>query len=200
LVIGEHQQLGSLSSYCQLDGEQRFRAEIARITAAADVTGRWLAALQPLLRHLVDYDAAWLGRFDVDSGRYLALLEDGDVEPLRLLFADDVAAADIKRLGFLRGGWPRLGHKILPLLAQMPGWVVYLAPAGFRDGLGVGLVTEDGRHMGYLTLLTYRSEVVTATAAALLHAATPLIAEAVERAAPHDEPQKPEVGTGQRSS
>ena len=35
------------------------------------------------------------------------------------------------------------------------------------DGIGVGLRTSDGRHVGYLTLLTYRAGLVPATAAAL---------------------------------
>lgn len=181
MVIDDHSPSGSMPSFSGLGGEQRFRAEVAKITVGADTTGRWLQALRPLLRKLVDYDAAWLGRFDVASGRYLPLLEDGDVEPLRQLFAGDVAAADIAQLGFRRPGWPMLGHRILPRLRELRGFSTYLAPAGFQDGLGVGLLTGDGRHVGYLTLLTYKPDAVLAVSAALLHAVNPLIADAVER-------------------
>jgi hypothetical protein len=177
---------GPPPSFAGLGGEQRFRAEVARITAGADATGRWLEDLRPSLRQLVDYDAAWIGRFDVGCGRYLPLLEDGDAEPLRRLFASEVAAAEVQQLGFRQPGWPMLGHKIMPRLAQLRGWNTYLAPAGFRDGLGVGLLTRDGRHVGYLTLLTYEPGVALAMAAALLHGVTPLIADAVDRFADSD--------------
>ena len=48
-------------------------------------------------------------------------------------------------------------------------------------GIGMGLLTSDGRHVGYLTLLTHRAGVVPATAAVLLHAVNTLIADAVDR-------------------
>lgn len=179
---------GAPASYFGLGGERRFRAEVARITARADATGRWLEDLLPLLRQLLDYDAAWLGRWDAGTARYLPLLADGDVEPLHRLFATDVAAADVRRLGFRQPGWPRLGHTILAELAALEGWSTYLAPAGFRDGLGVGLQTGAGRHVGYLTLLTYRPGVARAVAAALLHTVNPLLADAVERVCPPVEP------------
>jgi hypothetical protein len=175
---------GALPSSYGPGGEQRFRAEVVRISAGADVSGRWLEELVPLLRQLLAYDAAWLGRFDTVTGHYLPLLEDGDVEPLRRLFASDVAASDIKQLGFRQPGWPRLGHTILDQLAGLRGWSTYLAPAGFRDGLGVGLTTAAGRHVGYLTLLTYEPDVARAVAAALLHAVNPSVADAVERLFP----------------
>jgi hypothetical protein len=171
----------STPSFSGLGGEQRYRAAVARITAGADASGRWLTELRPLLRQLLRYDAAWLGRLDAASGRYLPLLEDGDVEALRRLFASDVAAGDIRRLGLRRPGWPMLGHQIVAQLGELRAWSTYLAPAGFRDGLGVGLLTTDGRHVGYLTLLTYRSGTATAFAAALLHAVNALLADAVDR-------------------
>jgi hypothetical protein len=175
---------GGGSSYFAPGGEERFRTEVARITADADASGRWLEALRPLLRQLVDYDAAWVGRYDAASGRYLPLLEDGDTEPLRRLFADDVAAQDIRQLGFRQPGWPMLGHTIMRQLGELRGWTTYLAPAGFRDGLGVGLRTRDGRHVGYLTLLIYRPGAALAIAAALLHTAEPLLADAIDRVFP----------------
>lgn len=189
-MVDDDKNPAAQPSYLGLGGEQRFRADVARITAAADASGHWLDALRPLLKQLVAYDAAWLGRFDVGSGRYLPLLEDGDVEPLRWLLASDVAASDIHQLGFRQPGWPMLGHTILAQLGELRGWTTYLAPAGFRDGLGVGLRTGAGRHVGYLTLLTYRTG-VTAVAAALLHAANPLIADAVERLFPRGGPGDP---------
>ena len=75
----------------------------------------------------------------------------------------------------------RKNELIMAELDELRGWRTSLAPAGFRDGLGVGLLTTGGRHVGFLTLLTYRPAQALAVAAAMLHAANPLIADAVER-------------------
>ena len=94
-------------------------------------------------------------------------------------------------------GWDREEEACRPAalelveLAGLRGWTTYLAPAGFRDGLGVGLLTGDGRHVGYLTLLTYRPGVARAVAAGLLHAVNPLLGDAVERLHPADEAGAP---------
>ena len=69
-------------------------------------------------------------------------------------------------------------------LRALDGWSTYLAPAGFRDGLGVGLATATGRHVGYLTLMSYRPASALAVAAALLHGVNALVADAVERVSP----------------
>ena len=190
-MVDDDRPAAAPTSFFGLGGEQRFRAEVARVTAGADASGRWLDELKPLLRALLAYDAAWLGRWDAGSQRYLPLLADGDAEPLHRLFASDVAAADVRRLGFRQPGWPRLGHTILTELAGLHGWTAYLAPAGFRDGLGVGLITGDGRHVGYLTLLTYRPGVARAVAAGLLHSVNPLLSDAVERLHPADQAGAP---------
>ena len=118
------------TSFFGLGGEQRFRTEVARITAGADATGRWLEELKPLLRQLLAYDAAWLGRWDAGTARYLPLLADGDAEPLHRLFASDVAAADVRQLGFRQPGWPRLGHTILAELAALRGGPPTWRPPG----------------------------------------------------------------------
>lgn len=183
MVDDDRQGAHPLPPFRGLSGEEDFRARIAGITAEVDPRGEWVRALAPVLRQLIDYDAVWLGRWDVAARRYRPLLEDGDVEPLRALFASDVAASDIAQLGFLQPGWPLLGHMILPLLGNLRGWKEHLAPAGFRDGVGVGLRTSDGRHVGYLTLLTYRADRVPATAAALLHGVNSLVGDAVDRSA-----------------
>lgn len=192
--LERRQPAGARPSFLGLGGEQRFRAAVAEVTAGADPTGRWLGALCPLLRQLLDYDAAWLGSFDRASGRYLPLLDDGDVEPLRRLFATDEAAQDVQRLGFRQPGWPLLGSMIKVQLEQLYGFRTYLAPAGFRDGLGTGLTTGAGRHVGHLTLLTYNPGTSTVVAAAFLNAASSLIADAVERVAAERAREDPREG------
>jgi hypothetical protein len=109
------------------------------------------------------------------------LVQDGPTEALRAYVSTDDADVEMQRLGLHRFGWPMLAHRLPVPLEETRAWGDHLLPAGFRDGLAVGLFTEDGGHLGYLSLLTSQPRVVTATAAALLHTVNSLIAAAVDR-------------------
>ena len=59
-------------------------------------------------------------------------------------------------------------------------WVEYLRPAGFREGLAVGLFTPEGRHLGILGLNTDTDRHPTEAARDLIGAMAPTIAKAVD--------------------
>ena len=168
-------------SFLGLGGEQRFRAEIQRVTASAGPCRAWLQGLRRPLRQLYPYDSAWLAWRDDEAQRYVPVLEDGATEALSAYFATGRAERELQQLGFFRAGWPMVAHRTASTLARTSAWRDHLTPAGFRDGLGAGLFAPDGRHVGFLSLLTYRPHTVTATAAALLHAVTPLLGAALDR-------------------
>ena len=115
------------------------------------------------------YDAAWISLRDPETGRHIPLVQDGPTEALRAYFSTDGADAEVQRLGLHRFGWPMPAHRLPVPLEETLACGKYLLPAGFRDGLAVGVFTEDGRHLGSINLLTSQKRVVTATAAALLH-------------------------------
>ncbi|GAA1430566.1 hypothetical protein GCM10009616_15470 [Microlunatus lacustris] len=186
MVEAERRVPEPVTSIFGLGGEQRFRCEIARVTASAGVSTSWLDGLKPPLHGLVPYDCAVLARWDTATERYLPVLEDGDTEALTRYLRTSTAAAELQRLGFYRIAWPMVVHRVGVTLAGTSAWRDHLWPAGFRDGLGVGLFTENGRHVGFLSLLTYRSQVVTVTAAALLHGVNALLGSALE-CSPRDE-------------
>lgn len=169
------------TSFLGLGGEQRFRTEIQRVTAGAGSSCAWLEELKQPLRRLYPYDSAWIGWCDPDAERYVPVLEDGETGVLQTFFSAAGSGRELEQLGFLRAGWPMVVHRSVPALARTTAWRDHLTPAGFRDGLGAGLFAPDGRHVGFLSLLTYRSHTVTATAAALLHAVTPLLGAALDR-------------------
>lgn len=171
---------GPARSFFGLGGEQRFRAEIERVTASAVASDRWLDDLKPVLRRLVPYDCVVLVRWDAESQRYAPVLIDGDTEAALAYFTSEEADAELRRLGLYRLGWPMVAHRVAAMLAETMAWRDYLAPAGFRDGLGVGLFSEEGRYLGLLCLLTYQPLSVTATAAALVHTANPLLGAALD--------------------
>jgi DNA-binding CsgD family transcriptional regulator len=71
----------------------------------------------------------------------------------------------------------------LPVPAERVwGWVEYLRPAGFREGLAVGLFTPERRHLGVLGLNTDTDRHPTEAARDLIGAMAPTIAKAVDPA------------------
>lgn len=172
---------GPATSFFGLGGEQRFRSEVERVTAAAGASDRWIDDLKPVLRRLLPYDCAVLVRWDAETQRYAPVLLDGDTEAALAYFTSEGAGAELRGLGPYRSGWPMVAHRVAVMLAETTVWRDYLSPAGFRDGLGVGLFSDDGRYLGLLCLLTYRPLSVTATAAALVHTVNPLLGAALDR-------------------
>ncbi len=63
---------------------------------------------------------------------------------------------------------------------QIRGWVEYLQPAGFKEGLGVALFTSDGRYLGLLGLNTDDPRHPTEAARDLIGVLAPVIADAVD--------------------
>lgn len=194
------------TSFYGLGGEQRFRRVIETVTASADTSDRWIDDLKPVLRRLVPYDCAVLVRWDAETQRYAPVLLDGDTAAALAYFTSEEADAELRRMGLYRLGWPMVAHRVGVMLAETMAWRDYLAPAGFRDGLGVGLFSREGRYLGLLCLLTYRPLSVTATAAALLHTVNPLLGSALDRslrrgAAPQaDGPAAPQGGSSAGSA
>jgi DNA-binding CsgD family transcriptional regulator len=65
-------------------------------------------------------------------------------------------------------------------LERVRGWMEYMRPAGFREGVTVGLFAHDGRHLGVLALHTDTERHPTAAARDLIGALAPIIADAVD--------------------
>jgi hypothetical protein len=90
-------------------------------------------------------------------------------------FLQDVELAGLQRAPCAR----RLVDLDLPP-AEIPVWGEYLLPAGFREGLGVGLFTPDRRYMGLLGVVTERATPMTREAANLIGLLAPHIAAALD--------------------
>jgi DNA-binding CsgD family transcriptional regulator len=89
---------------------------------------------------------------------------------------------DIELLGLQRKG-PAMRVCDSPVPPQaVQVWAEYLVPAGFREGLGVGLFTPDGRYLGVLAVHTHSPvaptdavrDVVGMLARLLAHAVDPM--------------------------
>jgi DNA-binding CsgD family transcriptional regulator len=131
----------------------------AELSEAAESTSpdRGLAMLAAL-RGLVPYDGAWLALADPDTNSYTSVASaDLDDRTVRYLCGPQTAR-DIDLTGTNRPA-PPLSPSDLPYaVEELMTWATCLLPAGFHESLSVALYASEGRHIGFLTLLSGTSE------------------------------------------
>jgi hypothetical protein len=153
-------------------------AEIA--VSAGDVQQRAQALLAPL-RRVVPYAAAWIAVRDPETRQHRPVAQEGDTAPLATYFALPEADHEVELLGLNRFG-PPVRASDLPLpLEEVRAWGDYLLPAGFRDGFAMGIFADDGRHLGFISLLTDDPAQRTTDHVDLVAGARPLLAHALDR-------------------
>jgi hypothetical protein len=130
------------------------RRRFAGIAASsATVQERAAETLQQLGRILA-FDAGWLALRDPEQHRHVPLATTGAAAPLHDYFDRPEADAEVDRLGLNRPRPPMLASEIPGSLCEVSAWADHLLPAGFRQGVAAGLFTADGRHVGFLSLLS----------------------------------------------
>jgi DNA-binding CsgD family transcriptional regulator len=154
--------------------------EVARIASMpGSLVDRAEALLEPLHR-VIPFEAAWICLIDMERRGFVNVVSHGYNEASRAYFAGPVVFEEAGLLGFGRPRPPmRMQDMPLPW-SELRGWAEYMWPAGFREGLGAGLFTPDGRHVGLLTLNTDSAAHPTVGARDLVGALTPMIAAAVD--------------------
>jgi hypothetical protein len=154
---------------------------MAQIATVAGSVQQRADALLGCLRGLVPYAAAWMAVRDPETRAHHRVGSVGDTEPLARYFAlpgsdDEVEALGLNRLQ------PPVPASALPVpLAETRAWGEYLLPAGFTDGVAMALFTDDGRHLGFLSLLTADRKDRTASYGGLLAELRPIFAGALDR-------------------
>ncbi|MCW2846186.1 MAG: protein of unknown function, putative domain [Marmoricola sp.] len=154
---------------------------MAHTAAVAGSVEHRADALLESLRGVVPYAAAWIGLRDPETRTHHRVGSDGDIESLARYFALPEADDEVEALGLNRFQ-PPVPASALPVdLAETRAWGEYLLPAGFNDGVAMALYTDDGRHLGFLSLLTCDSRPGIASYSALLAGLRPIIARAMDR-------------------
>lgn len=138
------------------------------------------AALVEPLRQIVPFQAVWLSVFDDSIERYEPVASHGYDRRLQELFRSRLAVQQLDRLGLNRLRRPLRARDIPGALSDRQVWAEYLMPAGFREGLSMGLFSSDGRHMGLLTLNTDDGAHPTSSARDILGRLAPAIAGAID--------------------
>jgi hypothetical protein len=153
-------------------------AGIAR--SAGNVEARAGAMLEPL-RRAVPFVAGWIAVRDPETGRHHPVARYGDTEAVARYFALPDADEELQQFGMNRRRRAVRASDVPVPLPETLAWGEYLLPAGHRNGVAVGLFAEDGRHLGFITLLSDDPAVLTPEHSDILGRVRPLLARALDR-------------------
>ncbi|GGQ85120.1 helix-turn-helix transcriptional regulator [Couchioplanes azureus] len=153
--------------------------EIAAVAAIpGSVTDRAQALMEPL-RRITHYDGAFITLFDAERRRHVPLVRRG-FEAAHRYLDSPALVTDLERMDLHGSHRPLRVSDLTPLPDELPLWAEHLYPAGYREGLGSGLFTADGRFLGLFTVNTADPRPASESTCAVLHMAMPLIARAVD--------------------
>ena len=156
------------------------RVEVAGIASAPSSIEERAEALLDQLRRVVPFQAARVCLLDPERGAPVSLVSQGYDQAVSAYHDSPAVVEEFEVLGLDRMR-PPICIRDLPVPpGEVRGWVEYLQPAGFREGLAVGLFTPDGRHLGVLGLNTDTLVHPTEAARDLIGQLAPLIAYAVD--------------------
>jgi GAF domain-containing protein len=161
---------------------ETLRLQLARVAIAPASLQERAAEVLAVLGRVLPYDAAWLAVRDPEGRRHVPLATAGPAEPLRRYFGTAGADAEVEQLGLNRHRPPMLASEIPVPLPELHAWADHLLPAGFHGGLAAGLFTPNGRHVGFLSLLTEDPRRPDPADRAVVAAVTALIAHGLDRA------------------
>lgn len=137
-------------------------------------------ALLDRLHRVVPFDASFIALLHPERREHLPLVRSGYDERTRAFLDSPAWMDDIEALGMQRERRPTRACDLTVPPEEVRCWAGYLVPAGFREGLGVGLFRPDGRYLGMLGMHTASPVPPTDDARDLIGMLAPLIAHAVD--------------------
>ncbi|BCJ41284.1 hypothetical protein GCM10010168_89560 [Actinoplanes ianthinogenes] len=158
-------------------------AEVAmEVTALADLPAspaeRAEAILDPL-RRVIPFQAVRIALLDPEARRHDLLSCHGYDDHIRAYMTTSEDYDEIESLG-LHGTTPLRVHDFPVPAEEIRSWVELFRPAGFVEGVGVGLITREGRQVGFLGLNTDSPAHPSPAACNLVRLLAPTIAYAVD--------------------
>jgi len=127
---------------------------LAETAVSAGSTSERGQALLEVLHRIVPFDGAWLALADPVGSGYHSLASVDLDRPVVDFLSGPLMARDIEVTGTDRAR-PPLSPSDLPYPAEeLPTWAECLHPAGINEALAVALFCPEGRHVGFLALLS----------------------------------------------
>jgi DNA-binding CsgD family transcriptional regulator len=154
--------------------------DIAHIAATPGGAVQRAEALLERLRGVIPFDAAFLTLLHPERREHLSLVRHGYDERTCAFLDGPSWMEDIERLGMQRKPVPVRACDFTVPPREVRSWAQYLVPAGFREGIGVGLFTADGRYLGVVGMHTESATPPSDAVRDLLGMLAPLIAHAVD--------------------
>jgi hypothetical protein len=161
--------------------ERSLRADLAEIAALPVSVEQRAQDVLEALRRVVPYAAAWMAVRDPETRQHRPVATEGDTEPLARYFTLPEADDELEQLGLNRLRPPMCASDLPAPLTEIHAWGEYLLPAGFRDGFAMGLFSADGRHLGFISLLTDDPAERTTAYSGIVETLRPLLAQAIDR-------------------
>jgi DNA-binding CsgD family transcriptional regulator len=155
-------------------------AEIGRIASESGRAQERANAILDSLRRLVPFQAANIQLLDLRTGAGVSLARRGYPAAVAAYIDSPANIEDVELLGLTRDRRAMRVQDLPVPREKIHGWVHYLRPAGFREGMVVGLFAADGRHLGVLGLNTDTERHPSAEARDLVGRLAPVIAGAVD--------------------
>ena len=129
-------------------------AELNEVAVSAEALVDRAPSLLAVLRRHAPVDGAWLAIADPPTRSYGCLasadLDDGTLR----YFCGSEVAHDMEVRGTDQRRPPSSPSDLPYPVAELPTWAECLLPAGYHEALAVALFTPDGRHVGFLALLS----------------------------------------------
>ena len=153
---------------------------LAEIAARPGPLPERAQALLVELRRHVPFDASWIALAEPLGAGYTSLastsLDQSTVQSL----SGPKMAHDIEVTGTNRAG-PPLSPPDLPYAAEeLPTWADCLIPAGYHEALTVALFAPESRQVGFLALLSARTQAPTQTMRRRLKRLSPILARGID--------------------
>ncbi|MEO3745200.1 helix-turn-helix transcriptional regulator [Plantactinospora sp. B5E13] len=162
------------------DGAAEIAVDIERVVASPVTVEERVAELFTVLRRLAPIQAGVLHLLDPEHRGFESLGGFGYSESTIAWQRGLEHYREMELLGMDRDR-PPLRVKDTPVpVAELVSWSTHFAPAGFKEGIGVGLFSPDGRHVGMLTMHTDTVDHPTDAVRDFLGLLAPVIAEGVD--------------------
>jgi DNA-binding CsgD family transcriptional regulator len=154
--------------------------EVTGIAATPGILAERAQALLAQVRRLVRFDAGWIAMLPSEQYSHVPVARSGYDERVCGYLDSPSVLADVELVGLSRSRRAVRGCDMLLPPSDVPGWAEYVQPAGFRDGISVGLFSPEGRYLGVLALHTQAADQVSDAARDLLEMLATRIASTVD--------------------